>query len=46
MDLNFVKVYVREVHNEILGHEAFELLTLDHVKLRVVFEAAHQLVDS
>jgi hypothetical protein len=42
---NFVKVDVAEIHHKVLGHKSFKLSTFNNVKLTVVLQTAHQLVD-
>lgn len=45
MDRNFVQINIAEIHDEVFRHESLELSTLDHIKLTVVSETAHQFVD-
>lgn len=44
MNRNLVKIDVRKVHHKVFGHEAFQLLRLDHIELRVVLQTVQKLV--
>lgn len=45
MDSNFVQINIAEIHYEVFGHKRLELTIFNHIKLAVVSETAHQLVD-
>lgn len=45
MNSNFVQIDIAEIHYEVFGHKRLELTIFNHIKLAVVSETAHQLVD-
>lgn len=42
---NLVEIDVGKVHHEVLSHEALQLLGLYDIKLGVILEAAHELME-
>jgi len=46
VNCNLIEINIRKIHYKVLSHKSLELLALNHIKLRMLLEAAHELVNS
>ena len=41
-----IQLDITIVHYQVLGHESFQLVTIDYIKGTVVLEASHEILDT